>query len=63
MGTAGRVNCIIPTPNGKISNLAFGGEKMDTLIATCGDRVYSRKVKVKGAPSFLPPIKPPAPRL
>ena len=60
---AGRVNCIIPTPNGKISNLEFGGENRDTLIATCGDRVYSRKVKVKGAPSFLPPIKPQAPRL
>jgi len=28
---AGRVNCIIPTPNGKISNLCFGGEKFDTL--------------------------------
>src|SRR5262249_52332865 len=24
---AGRVNCIIPTPNGKVSNLTFGGEK------------------------------------
>ncbi|HEX5105480.1 MAG TPA: SMP-30/gluconolactonase/LRE family protein [Pirellulaceae bacterium] len=60
---AGRVNCIIPTPNGKISNLTFGGEKMDTIYATCGDRVYSRRVKVAGAPSFLPPHKPAAPRL
>src|SRR5262249_54287702 len=25
---AGRVNCIITTPNGRISNLCFGGEKM-----------------------------------
>jgi sugar lactone lactonase YvrE/enterochelin esterase-like enzyme len=46
---AGRVNCIIPTPNGKVSNLSFGGEGMDTVYATCGDKVYSRKVKVKGA--------------
>ena len=23
---AGRVNCIIPTPNGKVSNFSFGGE-------------------------------------
>jgi sugar lactone lactonase YvrE len=60
---AGRVNCIIPTPNGKISNLTFGGEKMDTIYATCGDRIYSRRVKVTGAPSFLPPQKPAAPRL
>jgi sugar lactone lactonase YvrE/enterochelin esterase-like enzyme len=60
---AGRVNCIIPTPNGKISNLTFGGETMDTIYATCGDRIYSRRVKVAGAPSFLPPQKPVAPRL
>jgi sugar lactone lactonase YvrE/enterochelin esterase-like enzyme len=60
---AGRVNCIIPTPNGKVSNLTFGGEKMDTIYATCGDRVYSRRVKAIGVPSFLPPQKPAAPRL
>lgn len=58
---AGRVNCIIPTPNGKVSNLTFGGEKFDTIFATCGDKVYKRKVKVSGAP--LTPIKPEKPRL
>ena len=60
---AGRVNCIIPTPNGKFSNLCFGGAEFDTLFATCGDKVYKRKVKVKGAPSFAAPVKPAAPRL
>jgi sugar lactone lactonase YvrE/enterochelin esterase-like enzyme len=60
---AGRVNCIIPTPNGKVSNFSFGGTDFDTLFATCGDRVYQRKLKVRGAPSFQPPIKPTAPRL
>lgn len=60
---AGRVNCIIPTPNGKVSNLTFGGESFDTVYATCGDRVYSRKVKVKGANGWQAPIKPAAPRL
>lgn len=60
---AGRVNCIIPTPNGKVSNLSFGGENFDVIFATCGDRVYQRKVKVKGAPAFQPPTKPGAPRL
>jgi sugar lactone lactonase YvrE len=59
----GRVNCIIPTPNGKLSNLCFGGADYDTLFATCGDRVYSRKVKVKGAQAWQPPIKPAPPRL
>jgi sugar lactone lactonase YvrE len=60
---AGRVNCIIPTPNGRVSNLGFGGENFDTLYATCGDKVYMRKLKVKGAQPFQPPHKPPAPRL
>ncbi|HEV3166717.1 MAG TPA: SMP-30/gluconolactonase/LRE family protein [Isosphaeraceae bacterium] len=60
---AGRVNCIIPTPNGRVANLCFGGEGFDTLFATCGDKIYKRKVKAKGAQAFQPPIKPPAPRL
>ena len=59
----GRVNCIIPTPNGKVSNLTFGGESFDTLYCTCGDRVYSRKVKVKGANGWDTPNKPGNPRL
>ena len=60
---AGRVNCIIPTPNGDISNLCFGGTKFDTLFATCVDRVYKRKLRVRGANGFEPPIKPAPPRL
>lgn len=60
---AGRVNCIIPTPNGKVSNLCFGGADFDTIYATCGDRIYKRKVKVKGAQHYAAPIKPAAPRL
>jgi gluconolactonase len=60
---AGRVNCIIPTPNGKLANLTFGGPDFDVLYAACGDKVYSRKVKVKGANNYQAPIKPAAPRL
>ncbi|HQR07401.1 MAG TPA: SMP-30/gluconolactonase/LRE family protein [Gemmatales bacterium] len=60
---AGRVNCIIPTPNGKCSNLCFIGEKFDTLLVTCDQKVYSRKVKVQGANTFDKPIKPAPPRL
>ncbi|WZO98915.1 SMP-30/gluconolactonase/LRE family protein [Isosphaeraceae bacterium EP7] len=60
---AGRVNAIIPTPNGKVSNLTFGGPDFDTIYATCNDRVYKRKVKTKGANAYQAPIKPPAPRL
>jgi sugar lactone lactonase YvrE/enterochelin esterase-like enzyme len=60
---AGRVNCIIPTPNGRIANLTFGGDNFDTLYATCGDKVYKRKVKVKGANAFQEPFKPRPPQL
>ncbi|MCE9529537.1 MAG: SMP-30/gluconolactonase/LRE family protein [Planctomycetes bacterium] len=60
---AGRVLCIIPTPNGKISNLCFGGENGDIIYATCGDKVYMRKVKVKGANAFQPPFLPAKPKL
>jgi gluconolactonase len=60
---AGRVNAIIPTPNGRISNLGFGGANFDTIFATCGDKVYKRKLKVKGALAWDTPNKPAAPRL
>ena len=60
---AGRGQCIIPTPNGRVSNLCFGGEGFDALFATCGDKVYKRKLKAQGAQAWDVPIKPPAPRL
>jgi len=60
---AGRVNCIIPTPNGKCSNLTFGGPNGDILYVTAGDKVFKRQVKVKGADHTAKPIKPGAPRL
>jgi sugar lactone lactonase YvrE/enterochelin esterase-like enzyme len=60
---AGRVNAIIPTPNGRVANVSFGGEDFDTLYATCGDKVYKRKLKVKGANAWDKPNKPAAPRL
>jgi sugar lactone lactonase YvrE len=60
---AGRVNCILPTPNGKATGICFGGERFDTLFATCGDKVYKRKMKVTGANAWAPPSKPAPPRL
>ena len=51
---AGRVTCIIPTPNGDIANLCFGGPQFDTIYATCRDRVYKRRVKTRGANAFEP---------
>ena len=49
--------------NGKVSNLTFGGPNFDLLVCTCGDRVYARKVKVKGANGWDAPNKPANPRL
>src|SRR6516225_2438548 len=40
---AGRVNCILPTPTGRVTSLCLGGENFDHLYAACGDKVYARK--------------------
>ena len=59
----GRVNCIIPVPSGRITNLCFGGENLDTIFATCGDKVFKRKVKTQGIDPAAAPLKPAAPHL
>jgi len=59
----GRVNAIIPTPNGRVSNLSFGGEKFDVVYATCGDKVFKRKLNIFGAQAWAAPLKPATPRL
>ena len=60
---AGRVNLIIPTPNGRCTNLVFAGAKFDTLYATCNDKVYKRKLATTGANAWDQPNKPDAPKL
>jgi sugar lactone lactonase YvrE len=61
---AGRVNGIIAKPQPKfLSNVVLGGPALDELYATVSDRVYKRKMRVKGVPSFQAPVTPPAPRL
>jgi gluconolactonase len=65
MDQLGRVNAIIPVPKtkGQASNLCFGGPDFDILYVTCHDKVFRRKVKVKGANNFEKPIKASNPRL
>jgi len=60
---AGRVNAIVPTPNRRVTDLCFGGERFDTLFATCGDTVFKRRLKTTGANAWAEPVLPPAPRL
>lgn len=61
----GRVNAILTVPKtrGQVSNLCFGGPDFDTMYITCVDKVFRRKVKVKGANTFDVPHKPAAPKL
>ena len=60
----GRVNEIINKPQaGPLSNVVFGGPELDILYATCGDKVFKRRVKVRGVRSYLESVKPPKPRL
>lgn len=65
MDQLGRVNAIIPVPKtkGQVSNLCFGGAGFDMLYITCHDKVFRRKVNVKGANNFDRPVLPGKPRL
>jgi gluconolactonase len=65
MDPLGRVEAIIPVPKtkGQVSNLVFGGPEFNMLYITCQDKVFRRKVNVKGANNFEKPIKLPNPRL
>jgi sugar lactone lactonase YvrE/predicted alpha/beta superfamily hydrolase len=61
---AGRVNSIVSKPQRAwLANVAFGGPELNELYATCGDRVFKRRVRAKGVRPQAAPIKPPAPRL
>jgi gluconolactonase len=57
----GRVVAILPTPNRRISNLAFGGKDGDTLFVTAGDRVWRRRLNVRPANPWSPPASSAAP--
>ncbi len=61
----GRVNAIIPIPPGQAqaSNLIFEGKNFDILYVTAGDKVYKRKLNVRGANTFEKPYRPLPPRL
>jgi len=65
MDQLGRVNAILPVPltKGQVSNLCFAGPNFDILYITCRDKVYRRKVKVKGVNGFEAGVKPGKPRL
>lgn len=60
----GKCHAIIPPPHTRqVSNVEFGGQTLDELWVTIGDKVFKRKTRVKGVLSWKPPIKPAPPRL
>lgn len=57
----GRTSGVLPNPGDKnMTSVGFAGANMDVLYATCGDKIYSRKVQANGNRFFLPPAKPAA---
>ena len=59
--SADRPRIILRTPNGRVANFCFGGPNFDTLYATCGDKVYKRKVKSIGVQSWKERVQPAQP--
>ncbi len=59
----GRVNAIIPIPGGQASNCCFGGADFNILYVSSRDKVYRRKLKVRGVNAFDNPYKPKKPGL
>ncbi len=61
----GRAHLILSRPRrpGRLSNLVFAGDKMQTLYATSGTSVYRRRTQMTGVAPWQKPVKPPKPRL
>ncbi len=57
----GRMCGVRTKPSEKsMTSCGFGGEKMDWLYVTCGDKVFRRKVQATGSLFFTAPAKEPA---
>ena len=60
----GRVHLIITKPQAaKLSNIVFGGPRLDTIYATSTDKVYRRKLNARGVVPWKGAVKPPRPGL
>jgi gluconolactonase len=60
---AGRVNAILPVPNGLAADLCFGGANFDMLYVLSGDKIYRRRLNARGVNTFDAPMKPAKPKL
>jgi len=61
----GRCHLILsfPPDTDWMSNVCFGGVKLDTLYVTCEDKVFRRKINATGVVSWKAPAKLPKPGL
>jgi gluconolactonase len=60
----GKCHGILRLPGqGRATTVTFGGPEFKHLLVTRGGTIYARKINATGAPSFLKPVTPPAPRL
>ncbi|GHB81069.1 hypothetical protein GCM10007390_39700 [Persicitalea jodogahamensis] len=59
----GRVNVILPVPNGSATDVIFGGKDFDQLYISSKNRVYRRRLNAKGVNGFEEPVKPTKPKL
>jgi enterochelin esterase-like enzyme len=60
----GKCHGILRLPGeGRATAITFGGPDFSHLVVAQGTRVYARKIKATGAPSWMPPVTPPQPRL
>ncbi|HNR07874.1 MAG TPA: alpha/beta hydrolase-fold protein [Saprospiraceae bacterium] len=57
----GRVNLILPAPNGPVTDLCFGGKEFNRLFIVSGGNAYFRILNTKGNHPTAPPAKPPRP--
>jgi enterochelin esterase-like enzyme len=59
----GKCHGILRLPGeGRATAVTFGGPEFSQLVVRQGGRNYARKIKATGAPSWLAPLQPPAPR-
>jgi gluconolactonase len=53
----------LPGGEGPVTTVTFSGLEFSHLIVVRGGKTYARKIKATGAPSWMKPVTPPAPRL
>lgn len=59
----GRINFIFTKPANDAIDVKLGGPDFNILYASCGGKLFKRRVNAKGVLSSLAPVKPPKPGL